>query len=571
VPIHDHWRLLAEPADADRLPVRSPLIRSILCRRGIRDTDSYRRFADPTVSDLHEPLLIDGMREAVERIERAVREREAIVIYGDYDVDGVTSIVLLQSVLRSVGADIGFVVPHRLVDGYGLKSEVLERVLAERDVRLVITVDCGISSVEPVERALARGIDVIITDHHLPPEVLPAAAAVLNPKREGCEYPYKELAGAGVAFKLCCALISRFGKTTSVESLLKIAAIGTVADVAPLTGENRVIARLGLEGLKEVRNAGLRALLRMTGMYGRPLRATDVGFRIGPRINAAGRLASADTAIRLFDVASEEDAFPLVNELNRLNDQRQRIEREVLAAAEAMVDVSSLPRILILAAPDWHRGVLGLCAGRLAERFHRPVLLMSIDGDRCVGSGRSIRGLDLHHCLSGMRELFDHFGGHEFACGFSVPTKNLPRLREALQAQLDSFAPAIFERSIDVEGRLRIGAIDPLFLQEHEVLAPFGAANPQPVFLAEGIRVERRREFSPGSFGLTVRGSCGTAAEAVLWKSAAGAADALAGEFDALVELEPDARAAAGFRLQIRDAAPSGTAVIRNESPPGAV
>src|SRR5213075_1397462 len=280
---------------------------------------------------------IHGMDYGCERIARAVRDRQAIVIYGDYDVDGVTSIVLLQTVLKSLGADVTFVVPHRLVDGYGLKIEVIERVLVEKAVKLVITVDCGITSVEPVRRALERGIDVIITDHHLPPGTLPEAAAVLNPKQPGCDYPFKELAGVGVAFKLCCELIRRNGRKTSIESLLKIAAIGTVADVAPLVGENRTIAWLGLHALAEPRNRGLRALMRRLGMLGRPLRAVDVGFKIGPRINAAGRLSSAETAIDLFAAASEETAWELCAELDRMNAERQEIERAVRAEAEEQV------------------------------------------------------------------------------------------------------------------------------------------------------------------------------------------------------------------------------------------
>src|SRR5204863_4043400 len=275
--------------------------------------------------------------------------------------------------LRSLGADAAHVVPHRLVDGYGLKTEVLDRVLVERDVRLVITVDCGITSVDPVRRAIDRGIDVIITDHHLPPGVLPDAAAVLNPKQPGCAYPFKELAGVGVAFKLCCELIRRNGKKISLQSLLKIAAIGTVADVAPLVGENRTIAWLGLQGLSDPRNPGLRALMRRLGMLGRPLRAVDVGFKIGPRINAAGRLSSAETAIDLFAATSEETAWELCAELDRMNVERQEIEARVREEAEEEVAGSrglgasageglrdretSLPRdrVLVLAAEHWHK------------------------------------------------------------------------------------------------------------------------------------------------------------------------------------------------------------------------
>src|SRR2546425_1058952 len=350
--IYDQWVIAEPPAEAHNLPLH-PILRDILVRRGITTQDDYRRFVAPTIADLHDPSGIHGIVPACERIERAVRDKETILIYGDYDVDGVTSIVLLQTVLRLLGADAAHVVPHRLVDGYGLKLEVLERVLTERDVRLVITVDCGITSVEPVHRAIDRGIDVIITDHHLPPGVLPAAAAVLNPKQPGCTYPFKELAGVGVAFKLCCELVRRAGKNISTESLLKIAAIGTVADVAPLIGENRTIAWLGLNGLADPRNRGLRALIRRLGMLGRPLRAVDIGFRIGPRINAAGRLASAETAIDLFAAENDDVAWQLCAELDRMNAERQAVELEVREAAEEQVctqdaghRTQDLPRVL---------------------------------------------------------------------------------------------------------------------------------------------------------------------------------------------------------------------------------
>src|SRR5512142_562447 len=347
MPLFDRWIFPEAPTTTADLPSAHPVLKSILIRRGITDEASYRRFIAPTIADLHDPSTIHGMSWACEQIERAVRDRETILIYGDYDVDGVTSIVLVQTVLRSLGADADFVVPHRLVDGYGLKTEVLDRVLAEENVKLVITVDCGITSVEPVRRAIERGIDVIITDHHLPPGVLPEAAAVLNPKQPGCAYPFKELAGVGVAFKLCCELIKRAGKKISIDSLLKIAAIGTIADVAPLVGENRTIAWLGLRGLAEVRNPGLRALLRRIGIYGRPLRASDIGFKVGPRINAAGRLASANTAIDLFASQSDEAAWELCSELERRNTERQTIERAVRAEAEEQVaTLGPDPRVL---------------------------------------------------------------------------------------------------------------------------------------------------------------------------------------------------------------------------------
>jgi len=516
------------------------------------------------------------MAAACERIERAVRDGQTILIYGDYDVDGVTSIVLLQTVLRSIGADAAHVVPHRLVDGYGLKLEVLERVLTERDVKLVITVDCGITSVDPVRRAIERGIDVIVTDHHLPAEMLPAAAAVLNPKQPGCAYPFKELAGVGVAFKLCCELIRRSGKRISIDSLLKIAAIGTVADVAPLIGENRTIAWLGLNGLADPRNRGLRALIRRLGMLGRPLRSVDVGFRIGPRINAAGRLASAETAIDLFSATDDDTAWQLCSELDRMNAERQQVELEVRLAAEEQVarlqgcsvagrgepgnqatqQASNLrPRVLILAGEKWHRGVIGLTAGRIAQKYHRPTLVISTDGDEAAGSGRSIPTINLHEQLEQTADLFVHFGGHEFACGFALPSANISRLRERLEDQFESLDRDLFRRDAAIDAALDLAAIDRSFVAAHELLQPFGAGNPQPLFLARGVEVVGRRTFAPDCVELTLRDATGDAT-AVMWPSQKSL-DATLGNgrrFDLLFHVEPDAHAGGGARLAVVDA-----------------
>jgi single-stranded-DNA-specific exonuclease len=547
--IHDLWTLLETPADNPRIPIANEKLRALMVRRGVEDGESFRRFVAPAIGDLHDPSSIHGMDHACERIARAVRDKEAIVIYGDYDVDGVTSIVMMQTVLRSLGADAGFVVPHRLVDGYGLKMEVLDRVLVERNVKLVITVDCGITSVEPVQRAIDRGIDVIITDHHLPPGTLPDAAAVLNPKQPGCTYPFKELAGVGVAFKLCCELIRRSGKRISVDSLLKIAAIGTVADVAPLIGENRTITSLGLAGLANVRNPGLRAMLRRLGLEGRALRAVDVGFKIGPRINAAGRLASANTAIDLFGAVDEEAAWQICSELDRMNAERQAIELEV--REDARTQVVGGERILILAGENWHRGVLGLTAGRLAQQFHRPTLAMTIEGDQCVGSGRSISTIDLHGELEAVADLFTHFGGHEFACGFSLPAANLPALRERLHARFEAFPAETFRREAHVDAEITLSELDAEFLATHEMLQPFGAGNAQPLFLVRGVSVTGTRSFAEDCCELSLEDATGKAT-AVLWPSAKELAPSLVGEVDLLAKLEPDRYR--GMRLEVIDA-----------------
>jgi len=551
VPIYEQWELI-ERKDA-QIPIAHAALRSIFAHRGIVDDDDFRRFVAPAITDLHDPSTIHGMTYACERIERAVRDGEAIVIYGDYDVDGVTSIVLLQTVLKSLGADVTFVVPHRLVDGYGLKIEVLERVLVDRNVKLVITVDCGITSVEPVQRAIERGIDVIITDHHLPPGVLPEAAAVLNPKQPGCEYPFKDLAGVGVAFKLCCELIRRNNKKISIDSLLKIAAIGTIADVAPLIGENRTIAWLGLRGLADVRNAGLRALLRRAGVYGRTLRASDVGFKLGPRINAAGRLASANTAIDLFAATDDDAAWQLCAELDRMNAERQQVEAEVREKAEEQVSATN--RVLILAGNDWHKGVLGLTAGRIAQKYYRPTLAMSIENGRCVGSARSIATINLHAQLERVADCFTHFGGHEFACGFSLPTNRVEELRERLNAVFDELDEALFVRSAKVDAELMLNEIDEEFVTTHEMLEPFGAANPQPLFLTRRATVVATRSFAEDCCELTMECDS-TRAPAVLWPSVKQLGEEIVkhGTVDLLFTLEPDAWAAHGAKLIVVDA-----------------
>jgi single-stranded-DNA-specific exonuclease len=535
--LHDFWTLAEPPPDNPRIPIANATLRSLLIRRGVSDEDSFRRFIAPDIGDLHDPSSIHGIAHACERIARAVRDNEGIVIYGDYDVDGVTSIVMLQTVLRSLGADAGFVVPHRLVDGYGLKMEVLERVLVERNVKLVITVDCGITSIEPVRHAIERGIDVIITDHHLPPGTLPEAAAVLNPKQPGCEYPFKELAGVGVAFKLCCELIKRSGRKISVDSLLKIAAIGTVADVAPLIGENRTITSLGLAGLADVRNPGLRALLKRLGLFGRPLRAVDVGFKIGPRINAAGRLASANTAIDLFAAIDEDAAWQICAELDRMNAERQQIELQVRESAEAQIRGGE--RVLILAGEAWHRGVLGLTAGRIAQRYHRPTLVMTIEGDVCVGSGRSIPTIDLHSQLDAVSELFTHFGGHEFACGFSLPARNLDALRTRLHERFAELADELFRKEAHADAELTLAEIDEEFVKTHELLQPFGAGNTQPLFVVRNVTVTGTRMFAEDCCELSLEDASGKGI-AVLWPSAKQLGPILTRSVDLLVHVEPD-------------------------------
>jgi single-stranded-DNA-specific exonuclease len=554
MPVFEEWVLPDDDApDVAFSSVGSPIVRRLLHQQGVVSEEQFRLFTAPKIADLHDPRTIHGMDDACLRIEGAIRNRRGILIYGDYDVDGVTSIVLLRTVLRALGSEAQWVVPHRIYDGYGLTIPVLDRVIDDGRVSLVITVDCGITSVDAVEHAIGRGIEVIITDHHLPPESLPAAAAVLNPKQEGCNYPFKDLAGVGVAFKLCCELLRRAGHTMSIESLAKIAALGTIADVAPLCGENRAITRIGLQGLAEVRNPGLRTLLRSLRLLGRPLRAADVGFRIGPRLNAAGRIASANTAVELFECRTDEEATPLVAELERLNTDRRSLQERVLT--EAREEFLSRPDdpLLVAAGAEWHQGVVGLCAGRIAEEFHRPVLLARIGEEECVGSGRSPSGIDLHGLLAGIDRYFSRWGGHSRACGFSVPRGKWAEFAEAArEAAAGLSAP---KRRLDIAAAVELSTVTEAFLNELSLLEPWGEGNPEPLFVASGVTLRKQREFSPGCFEIEIEQER-VLRRAVVWPAQARLLSEIemGSPFDCAFRIEEDRYRPEAVRLVVVDA-----------------
>ena len=415
---------------------------SVLYGRGFRDATAARHFLCPSLDDLHDPLAMRGMDCALERLQRAIRNREKILVYGDYDVDGATSVVILKRSIELAGGVADFHVPDRLKDGYGMRPEVVETAAA-RGVTLIISVDTGIRAAEVVRRASELAIDVIITDHHLPEAELPPALAVLNPNRPDCEYPEKNLCGVGVAFKLVQALVATLDWTVDkrrriLESFLKLVAIGTVADVVPLTGENRIIVKHGLNGLRDVRSPGLRALLEVAGFSGGSVpSATQVAFRIAPRMNAAGRMATANDVIEMLLTSDVERARVLAEQLHTLNAERQKTEADIIETileecARAPVDDSQAA--LVFCAPDWHRGVLGIVASRLVERFCRPVFVLSEDSETGLaqGSGRGIARFHLLEALESMPELFVKFGGHSHAAGLTLQAKDVGSFRVRL-------------------------------------------------------------------------------------------------------------------------------------------
>lgn len=499
-----HWHVPATDSQpvghlAEGLRIQAPAAR-VLWNRGYRDPDSARRFLRPSLDDLFDPLLLRDMSTAVERLHRAITGRERILLYGDYDVDGTMSVVILKKAIELAGGQADFHVPHRLRDGYGMRPEVVERGAAE-GVTLIISVDTGIRAGEVVRHATEFGIDCIITDHHLPETELPPAVAVLNPNRRDCTYPEKNLCGAGVTFKLIQALLTRMGWPAervrkTCESFLKLVAIATVADVVALTGENRIIVKRGLEGLSVVHNPGLRALLDRAGFTdGNVPSAGQVAFRIAPRINAAGRMANAADVIDLFLTSDHSRATELAERLHLLNEDRRNVEQDI---AQTILEECSRAPVgddqfgLVFCGDEWHRGVVGIVASRVVERYHRPSFVLSADAATGLaqGSGRSIPAFHLLEALESMADLFEKFGGHRQAAGVTLPADLVPEFRERFNAYAAAhLAPDDLTQVIDVDSSIDFHEVNEQAVYEVLSLAPFGNGNPAPLFAVRGAEV----------------------------------------------------------------------------------
>jgi single-stranded-DNA-specific exonuclease len=469
----------------------------LLVIRGITDPEVAERFLSPSLSHLHSPYLMLGMKAAVDRVDAAIERKERILIYGDYDVDGTTAIVILKTAIELCGGTPDFHVPHRIKEGYDLRGDVIERAAAE-GIQLIISVDAGIRAFAAAETARRLGVDLIVTDHHLPgPDGTPHALAVLNPNQPGCEYPCKALCGAGVAFKLAQALMERRlphrDQAALLKSFSKIVAIAIIADCVPLTGENRVFAKLGLEALRSAVNPGLKALLETAQVSGRALTSGEVGFRVAPRINAAGRMDVAADVIELFSTKDAARARAIAAKLDQLNSERQEEERRILdAIAARFQEDPTLPNsfCIVVDGEGWHRGVIGITATRVVERYGRPTIVVSCEGEEAHGSGRSIRPFHLLNALESCSGLFTRFGGHSHAVGFSLPAA---RVRE-LRAHLDLYARscltlADFEPTLNIDAELELGSVTPALFKALSMLQPFGSGNPEPVFAARNVRL----------------------------------------------------------------------------------
>jgi single-stranded-DNA-specific exonuclease len=475
-----------------------PIVARLLVARGITSAQAATQFLDPKLDHLHSPYLMKGMSEAITRIQQAIAAGELILIYGDYDVDGTTAIVILKRALDILGGRATFHVPHRIRDGYGMKDDIIERAAAE-GVRLVISVDTGIRAFAAAEAARRVGLDLIVTDHHLPEDrQLPHALAVLNPNQSDCGYPCKSLCGAGIAFKIAQALLEAKdladARRRLLPSFLKMAAIATIADAVPLVGENRVIAKLGLAGLRDPRNPGLRALITVSQLADkqRQLSASDVAFRIAPRINAAGRMDVAQTVIELFEVRDEDRARELAARLNQLNSDRQQSEQQIVQTLETRLSEPEFAdaRCIVLDGEGWHRGVIGIAATRVVERTCRPALVISRENGEGHGSGRSIPAFHLLAALESCHELFTRFGGHSHAVGFSLPCDRIADLR----SRLDIYARERLTAEdlipmLEAESEIDLSGITPELIRTVKRMEPFGVGNREPVFVSRQLRV----------------------------------------------------------------------------------
>ena len=474
------------------------ILAPLLVRRGITDADSAATFLSPSLSHLHAPERMSGLRLAVDRIDAAIERKEPMLIYGDYDVDGTMAVIILKTAIELCGGSADFHVPHRIREGYDMRDDVIERAAAS-GIRLIVSVDMGIRAFAPAETAQRLGVDLIVTDHHLPgPDGVPNALAVVNPNQNGCEYPYKQLCGAGVAFKLAQGLMQRRldagVQNKLLMSFMKVVAIATIADAVPLTGENRVFASLGLDALRKAVNPGLKALLEVAQISAkRPPTSGEVGFRIAPRINAAGRMDVARDVVELFSVKDVARARELAAKLDHLNSDRQEEERRILRSVEERFSgdpALSDAYCIVIDGEGWHRGVIGITATRIVERYNRPTVVISRDGAEAFGSGRSIRSFHLLEAIESCSTLFSRYGGHSHACGFAMPSANVADLR----AKLDLFArarltPADFDPILDLDAELDLADVTPRLFQALQLMEPYGMGNPEPVFAARGVQL----------------------------------------------------------------------------------
>lgn len=476
----------------------SELLATVLVNRGITNQRDIEIFLNPTRKDFHDPYLIKDMDIAVDRIIEAINKKEKTIIYGDYDVDGITSITVLKKFLKERGLDVEYYIPNRLNEGYGLNKGAIDRIVDEK-YTLIITVDCGISAIEEIDYANSLGIQTIVTDHHEPMENLPKAIAVIDNKRKDSKYPFKNLAGVGVVFKL----IQAIGKKLNIEEkeylkYLDIVCIGTISDIVPLVDENRVIAKLGLKLVEVTRNLGLRALINSSDY--KVINSNTISFGIAPRINACGRMGFEKEAVKLFLTEDEEEAKEITEKLNRYNRERQDIEKSICEDAIKMIKEEKLENknSIVLGSDGWHHGVIGIVSSKITDMYFKPSILVCFEDDEAKGSGRSIPGFDLHEAVGHMSDYIEKYGGHEMAIGLSLKKENFQKFREKFEEYVKKEDISGILPIIEIDKTINLKDMNKETIQEIELLEPFGEANKRPLFVYKNLKIDSIRALSEG-------------------------------------------------------------------------
>ncbi len=498
-----------------------PLVSRLLWNRGVQEPDAVASFLRAHYDDLHDARLLHGMDRAVARVVAAIQRGERVAVYGDYDTDGVTGVALLKQVLTALDLQVLPYIPHRVSEGYGLNMAAVERLAQE--AQLLITVDCGISNVDEIGRAQALGLDVIVLDHHTPPAVLPPACALVNPKLDDCQYPFKGLAGVGVAYKFVQALHRQVRVPLRGRDLLDVVALGTVADMMPLRDENRILVKHGLEALNATQRPGIRALVNAAAVQ-RPINARTIGFTLGPRLNAAGRLDDAIHAYRLLLADTDAEAQTIAHELHAINADRQQLTQKLVAHAHQLVvdGNKANDRIIVLHDDQFVAGVVGLVASRLAEQFRRPVLVLERGEHTSRGSARSVNGFSLIDTFTELGELFDKFGGHTMAAGFTIRNDRLPQFERQLQhIATRDLHPDLFVPQLQIDAELPLDRLNLDLLEQVGQLEPFGHGNAEPTWATRGLRVVDLRTVGRQQQHLKLRLSDGrTVMDALWWRAA---------------------------------------------------
>ena len=474
------------------------LLATVLVNRGIVDDEEIRVFLNPTRSDFHDPYLMPDMEIAVERIIKAINNQEKVIIYGDYDVDGITSITVLKKFLKTCGLEADYYIPNRLSEGYGLNKAAIDYI-KEKEYTLIITVDCGISGIEEIEYANSLGIETIVTDHHEPMEVLPPAVAIVDLKRKDNDtYPFKSLAGCGVVFKLTQALGMRLGiDEKEYLKYLDIVCVGTISDIVPLVDENRVIAKLGLKLVEVTRNPGLKALLNASGY--KVVNSNTISFGIAPRINACGRMGYEEEALKLFLTENLVQASEITERLNKYNRDRQEIEKSIYDEAIKMMEKEDPnAQSIVLGSNNWHHGVIGIVSSKITEMYFKPSILICFEGEDGKGSGRSIPGFDLHEALAETAKYLEKYGGHEMAVGLSLKKNNFNRFKEAFEKYVEEKDITGIVPIIEIDKQISLKDIDSNIVKQLDLLEPFGEANRRPVFVYKNLKIDSIRALSDG-------------------------------------------------------------------------